>query len=261
MLKINIKFHRKCITSLLSISIVLFSSNIFASLLTLGDLSRDDNSNVVYDSSTNLEWLMWNYEETYTYQTLHDLVAPGGAYEGWSVANANTFYQMLGSGGFDTGFMNDSNCTDNNTSTHCNGWLTWESISNSNAWHLMFLGTEQPYSIGVNYVMYEQGLNVNPWKEDAVAGLFGLDIINNSAYLYSGWIHQHEDVTRFTQQDSQLANYAIRHALYREHVVPIEPSSSLVTSVNDPLHLAIFSLGFIFLISYFRNNRAPLSVK
>jgi len=133
------------------IVIIINSIPANASIITLGDLQRDDSQSVI-SSSNGLEWLMWNHTETLTLsQWEAELIDTSSSYYGWRIANVDEVFQML----YQTGlrletFEQDSlpaYCYDNDPNTICNtshsGTHTFDiSVDAVKQFNLFFTGQE-----------------------------------------------------------------------------------------------------------------------
>jgi hypothetical protein len=116
-------------------TILSFNNFANASLITLGSLERDTSSNIVVDKKTNLEWLMWDYSETYTRDSLDTLLQSDGSLAGWSVANSADIFQLIENTDWSHRFTSNE-CLDNDYSSRCS--LNAESINTSDGYMLQF---------------------------------------------------------------------------------------------------------------------------
>ena len=58
-----------------------------AQALTVGSLSRADGSPLIIDTANNREWLGWDINKELSYTETLAVIAPGGAYQGFQMAN------------------------------------------------------------------------------------------------------------------------------------------------------------------------------
>lgn len=89
----------KVILAAISISM---ASNASAALIEYGNYSRDEASNIIYDSVNNLEWLQWDYTAGISIQEA--LADVAGSYDGggWRLATNDEMNTLFASYGWNT---------------------------------------------------------------------------------------------------------------------------------------------------------------
>lgn len=78
-----------------------------ASTVSVGALSRDTASTIIYDSLNNRDWLRWDLTNSYTYAQVVAATGVGGLFQGFSIAN-NLDAQLFTSAIFQSGACTDT---------------------------------------------------------------------------------------------------------------------------------------------------------
>jgi len=177
-----------------------------SALITHGDLTSDDTTDIIINAVTGVEYLRLDtFQMTYV-ETLA-AVASGGIYEGWAFADS------VASDAFINGLLGGTSACDGAVAyaTTCGSVTGWVDGDFGDA-----------YNSGSDYWVFTSSLTT-PGRSEFQVGLANI--------RGDGIVVEHDDWGQYTLAD----NYSsINFLLYRDSLMVTEPSS-----------LAVFALGMI----------------
>ena len=198
-------------TALISTALIV-SSFAHSTIITHGDLTSDDTTDIIYNTVTGVEYLRFDTFQL-SYADTVAAVGNGGAYEGWSIADS------LASDAFLSGLLGGNSLCDGavDYGTVCGTVVDWSDGD--------FGQSGNP---GWDYYSFISTLST-PDRTAQHIGLFSIRD-NGVVYDYDDW----------TNSTSGTSN-GINLLLFRSTIAP--------NAVPEPSTLAIFALGIIGLAS------------
>ncbi|MCM2679782.1 hypothetical protein [Echinimonas agarilytica] len=245
---------------LMMTSVVLMSMPSSAALLTIGELSRDESSNIVFDSANNTEWMMWDYQQAFTWDSLNTaLNDSSSSFFGWSIAGLDDVLSFLSSANFRGTWTDEASCTDT-AKTPCD--LKFDSREahqqedSSTLFYDLMFGSKDFYKDTYSYGLFQLApnsvVNAPAGREDRNIGSV---LVNEDRAEVSIFPTQYTESVASSLTRRAIDYDPVRVVLFRDYQPPFLPLRSSPAfgpalpahHVSEPTSIAMITLALIAL--------------